>query len=63
MNQDDLNAFHGAICNLMQMWVDQLITDLELAKAMAKIFSPALADFDGLIDPNTGLRYITKQGA
>ena len=61
MTQADLDLFHETITNLVQMWASGLITDLELAKAAAKIsLMPALADFDGLIDPNTGLRYPTN---
>jgi hypothetical protein len=46
------------------MWADNLITDLEFATHMTDIHMAVDgANPAGLLDPNTGLRYPTKQGA
>jgi hypothetical protein len=57
---------HATVRDAVQLWADRLITDLEFVRIWAKTECMALpddADPAGLLDPNTGLRYPTKQGA
>jgi hypothetical protein len=64
MTQDDLSVLHATVRDLVQMWADSLITDLEFVAHMGDIvMAMDGADPSGLLDPNTGLRYPTKQGA
>ena len=61
MNQDDLGVLHATVRDLVQMWADSLITDLEFATHMTDIHMAVDgANPSGLLDPNTGLRYPTK---
>jgi hypothetical protein len=57
MTQADLDLFHETITGAVQVWADQLITDMELAMYIAKLTVPTDAALAGLIDPNSGLRY------
>ena len=64
MTQDDLSVLHATVRDLVQMWADSLITDLEFATHMTDIHMAVDgANPAGLLDPNIGLRYPTKQGA
>tara|TARA_R110000822_G_scaffold174807_1_gene314411 strand:+ start:1592 stop:1786 length:195 start_codon:yes stop_codon:yes gene_type:complete len=64
MNQDTLDGLHRATRELVQLWADHLITDMELIAFMTASHTGLDgADPAGLLDPNTGLRYPTKQGA
>ena len=61
MTQDDLGVLHATVRDLVQMWADSLITDLEFATHMTDIHMAVDgANPSGLLDPNTGLRYPTK---
>ena len=61
MTQDDLGVLHATVRDLVQMWADSLITDLEFATHMTDIHMAGDgAHPSGLLDPNTGLRYPTK---
>ena len=61
MTQDDLSVLHATVRDLVQMWADSLITDLEFATHMTDIHMAVDgANPSGLLDPNTGLRYPTK---
>jgi hypothetical protein len=55
----NLDAVHAHVSTTVQLWINRLITDKELADELATVAtsfaeSTTLA---GLIDPNTGLRY------
>jgi len=60
MKQQNLEAANQHIRETLQMYVSELITDMEFARAMAEMYEaykmhkPQMID---LIDPNTGLRY------
>ena len=61
MTQDDLSVLHATVRDLVQMWADSLITDLEFATHMTDIHMAVDgANPSGLLDPNTGVRYPTK---
>ena len=63
MTQDDLDVFHQTITDAAQMWANQLITDVEFATYIASLWTEHPmkdANLDGLLDPNTGLRYPTE---
>ena len=61
--EQHLEAVHEGMCVLVQQWASGLITDKEIADAFAVISSKfAILDnhklLVGMIDPNTGLRFI-----
>ena len=68
MKQSNLEAVHNGIAETVQLWASGLITDREFAAFMAEIHADfkAYANptatkqnlFVGLLDPNTGLRYM-----
>ena len=65
MTQSDLDNFSQTITDAVQMWANGLVTDREFAQYMANLWTEAKtqmedADLDGLLDPNTGLRYPTE---
>jgi hypothetical protein len=61
----NLKAVHEGMRVLVQQWASGLITDKEIADAFA-VISSKFATLDnhgllvGMIDPNTGLRFIQK---
>ena len=61
MTQENLDTLHQLVREIVQLWADNLITDLEFAAHMGDIVMAVDgADPSGLLDPNTGLRYPTK---
>ena len=64
MTEENLDTLHTLVRETVQLWADHLITDFEFVAHMGDIvMAMDGADPSGLLDPNTGLRYITKQGA
>jgi len=60
MTQDDLGVLHAIVRDLVQMWADGLITDMEMIAHMTDAhIALDPANPAGLLDPNTGLRYPT----
>ena len=60
MQQSNLDAVHNLMADKVQLWASGLITDRELANALAILaegFTAHAANIVGLIDPATGLRY------
>ena len=65
MTQENLDTLHLLVREIVQLWADRLITDLEFVGHVgdAMMALPDEPEVAGLLDPNTGLRYPTKQGA
>jgi len=62
MTQENLDTLHLLAREIVQLWADRLITDLEFVQHMgdALMALPEKPAVSGLLDPNTGLRYPTK---
>jgi hypothetical protein len=58
--QEQLEITHHAMRQVAQLWVDELITDKEIAHAFTQFYAKLSAlDIANMIDPNSGLRYPT----
>jgi hypothetical protein len=58
--QEQLEETHKSMRDVAQLWVDELITDKEIASNFAYFHSKLKAlEVGDLLDPNTGLRYPT----
>jgi len=55
--QAELEALHAEICQVIELWVNHLVTDKELMEAMRKFYERMPNTPTGYIDPNTSLRY------
>ena len=64
MTQENLDTLHLLVREIVQLWADRLITDLEfvghVGDAMMALPRPDEPAVAGLLDPNTGLRYPTN---
>jgi len=63
MTQDQLDAVNKEATDCMEQFLNGLITIVEFAKFMSVLDRKFTADPDlyGLLDPNTGLRFPTKE--
>jgi hypothetical protein len=66
VTQEHLQAVHGDMREIAQLWVSGLITDKEIADKFATLSDKFYAytytgEIEGLLDPNTGLRYGPNQ--
>jgi hypothetical protein len=58
--QQQLETIHASMREVAQLWVNELITDKEMASAFTQFYSKLSAlDVADMIDPNSGLRYPT----
>jgi hypothetical protein len=66
ITQQHLEAVHEGMREAAQLWVSGLITDKEIADKFATLSDKFYAytytgEIEGLLDPNTGLRYGPNQ--
>ena len=63
MKQERLDELNTEVVNMIQMFVSGMITIVEFTDAMANMKRRIGEDGDlaGLLDPNTGLRFPTKE--
>ena len=58
--QEQLEEIHKSMREVTSLWVDELITDKEIAHTFGQFYAKLKAlDVADLLDPNTGLRYPT----
>ena len=57
MNQSEIEYIHTEIIPVLELYINGLITDWELAVKMREVANRMDNKISGLLDPNTGLRY------
>lgn len=57
MKQADLEALHAEVRQVVELWINHLVTDRELMDSMRKLYVHVENTPTGFLDPNTGLRY------
>jgi hypothetical protein len=57
MSQENLDTLHAKICPVLELWMNHLITDIELMTALREFWAQVPDNPQGFICPNTGLRY------
>ena len=56
--QQQLETIHASMREVTQLWVNELITDKEIAYTFGQFYAQLKAlDVADMIDPNTGMRY------
>lgn len=57
MTQANLDALHAEVQQVIDLWINRLVTDRELMDSMRKLYEHVPNTPTGFLDPNTGLRY------
>jgi hypothetical protein len=57
MTQEKLETLHNELRQVIELWVNHLVTDIELMTALRKFWELVPPSPEGFICPNTGLRY------